>query len=332
MTVPAAAPDLRRARRAFTLVGLAAPALFTATATGVMLAWQPDLPEQVVTHWGPDGPDGFASPSLLVWMQVVLGLALPALMVVPVLATMRRAWGAACRFLGAMSLGISALLAISSVGSVAIQRDSVDVGFGIGAVMITGFAATVVFGLVGWLLQPNTGFSSQTSPEPTSLALAPGERAAWFGTVSVSRAGRLALGFLLMVLVAATVWSALSEAAQSWILVVVTVLVLALMLTTLVFRVHAGADGLRVRSMMGWPAWGIPTDEIADVRAVRVNPMAEFGGWGVRRSVDGRFGVVLRTGDALELTRTNGKVFVVTVDDAATAASVLSASVKELNS
>jgi hypothetical protein len=36
---------------------------------------------------------------------------------------------------------------------------------------------------------------------------------------------------------------------------------------------------------------------------------------------------VLRAGDALEVTRSDGRVFVVTVDDAATAASVLAASV-----
>jgi len=74
---------------------------------------------------------------------------------------------------------------------------------------------------------------------------------------------------------------------------------------------------------MGWPRIEIPAAEIASVRAVRVDPFAEFGGWGYRFGVDGRRGVVLRAGDALEVARTNGRVFVVTVDDAATAASVL---------
>lgn len=58
-----------------------------------------------------------------------------------------------------------------------------------------------------------------------------------------------------------------------------------------------------------------------------VNPMGDFGGWGLRLSVDGRVGVVLRTGEALQITRRKGRPFVVTVDDAETAAAVLSAQV-----
>jgi hypothetical protein len=54
-----------------------------------------------------------------------------------------------------------------------------------------------------------------------------------------------------------------------------------------------------------------------------VNPLAEFGGWGWRWGADGRVGVVLRAGEGIQVTRTNGKRFVVTVDDAQTGASVL---------
>ena len=41
--------------------------------------------------------------------------------------------------------------------------------------------------------------------------------------------------------------------------------------------------------------------------------------------IDGRFGIVLRTGEGIEVTGENGRVMVVTIDDAATAAAVLSA-------
>ena len=53
--------------------------------------------------------------------------------------------------------------------------------------------------------------------------------------------------------------------------------------------------------------------------------MGEFGGWGLRLSVEGRFGVVLRQGEAIEVTRANGRRFLVTVDDAATGAALLQA-------
>ena len=51
--------------------------------------------------------------------------------------------------------------------------------------------------------------------------------------------------------------------------------------------------------------------------------MAEFGGWGYRVGRGGRVGVVLRTGEALQVQRTGGRAFVVTVDDAATGAALL---------
>ncbi|MBD3752872.1 MAG: hypothetical protein IE935_10685 [Micrococcales bacterium] len=43
----------------------------------------------------------------------------------------------------------------------------------------------------------------------------------------------------------------------------------------------------------------------------------------MRFAIDGRRGVVLRRGEALEVTRRSGRVFVVTVDDASTASALL---------
>ena len=61
------------------------------------------------------------------------------------------------------------------------------------------------------------------------------------------------------------------------------------------------------------------------VEAVQVNPMGEFGGWGLRWAPGGGFGVVLRSGPGIRVRRTGGKVFTVTVDDAATGAALLEA-------
>ena len=76
-------------------------------------------------------------------------------------------------------------------------------------------------------------------------------------------------------------------------------------------------------SYLGVPRFHVPLTEIAAVRAILVNPLADFGGWGVRTALDGRTGVVLRRGEALEIAKRSGRVFVVTVDDAATAAAAI---------
>lgn len=148
----------------------------------------------------------------------------------------------------------------------------------------------------------------------------------------MSRVGVIVLALAVLFLIGTTVWVMLLGSPSWWISALVTVLVIALIAMTLVFRVRANASGLRVRSIVGWPQWSIPASEITDVQVVHVNPMGDFGGWGVRFAVDGRMGVVLRTGEALQVTRTTGRVFVITLDDAGTAASVLLTAIKESNS
>ena len=49
------------------------------------------------------------------------------------------------------------------------------------------------------------------------------------------------------------------------------------------------------------------------------------GGWGLRVGRGGRTGLVVRSGQALEVERTGGRIVVVTVDDAARGAALLTA-------
>ncbi len=95
---------------------------------------------------------------------------------------------------------------------------------------------------------------------------------------------------------------------------------------TFAFRVRIGArrTARAVAGGLARRSRSRPAD-IASVRAIDVDPFAEFGGWGLRYGLDGRYGVVLRRGEALEVTRVGGRRFVVTVDDAQTAAAALAA-------
>lgn len=314
--------DVRRARRAFLLVGFVAPIVIAAIALTLILIWLPELPEQVVTHWGSDGPDGFGSRDTYVWMQVFVGFGIP-LLTLPVLAMTPDSWGPIARLVGAISLGTAVLIAVGMAGSVLIQRGSAD-GSGLGAVLAIGFAAMLVFGVVGWFAQPRVT-SVPRHGRAARLTLASGERAAWFGTTAMGRPGVILLTVAVLALIVVTVGVALADSDAWWIMAAVTILLIALIATTLVFRVRASADGLRVRSVTGWPRWNIPAADITGARAVQVNPMGEFGGWGLRFAVDGRMGVVLRTGEALQVTRRSGRTLVVTIDDARTAAAVLTA-------
>jgi hypothetical protein len=56
----------------------------------------------------------------------------------------------------------------------------------------------------------------------------------------------------------------------------------------------------------------------------RIVPLTELGGWGYRVRPE-RSGFVLRSGEGIVLRLTDGREFVVTVDDAATAAALFNA-------
>ncbi|GHG65522.1 hypothetical protein GCM10010513_34080 [Streptomyces glebosus] len=66
----------------------------------------------------------------------------------------------------------------------------------------------------------------------------------------------------------------------------------------------------------------IPLDRIEEAGSRHIACFAEFGGWGYRIRA-GRSGFVLRSGEGIVVRLANGREFVVTVDDAATAAALL---------
>jgi hypothetical protein len=99
------------------------------------------------------------------------------------------------------------------------------------------------------------------------------------------------------------------------------------LLVTAQFVVTAGPRGFIVRSALGWPRLSIPAVSLAKAGVVQIDPMADFGGWGIRWVIGpsrrGRWGIVTHRGPGLEVVRRDGRSIVVTVDDAGTAAAVL---------
>ena len=335
-------PEIRRARTAFWWVGVIIPLALLSLAAIVVLAWLPEVPDPAAIHWGLDGADGFGPR----WTPLVLliGLGGGTVLLFALIAlfshrlpqrgaaapTSQPQWSATARLLGAASLGTAGMMSMLAIASTAAQRgladaaDAADITPWIPAFLVVMAGLAVA----GWFLQPAVPVSVASSTEPAApLPLADHERAVWIKTVTVARSGQIVLGLGVFVLIAMSVLLLAQGLAAGWIVAVVALLLVVVVSTSLTFRVRASAAGLRVRSVAGWPKTDIPAAEIASARAVQVNPFAEFGGWGYRFGMDGRRGFVLRTGEALEVTRTDGRVFVVTVDDASTAASVLAAAV-----
>lgn len=335
-------PDIRRARTAFWWVGVIIPLALLTLAGLIVVAWLPDVPDPSAIHWGPGGVDGFGPSWTPLAILAGLGGGIVLLFALIALfshrlpqrggASPQPQWSATARLLGAASLGTAGMMAMLTVAMTAVQRgldDAVD------AADITPWVplfllAMAALAVAGWFLQPAVPASSAEATAPASpLPLADHERAVWMKTVTVARAGQVVLGIGVFTVVAMSVILLARGVAAGWITATLALVLVALVATGLSFRVRASAAGLRVRSSAGWPRLEIPAASISSVRAITVDPFAEFGGWGYRIGTDGRRGFVLRAGDALEVTRTDGRIFVITVDDAATAASVLAAAARD---
>ncbi|MBO0900814.1 DUF1648 domain-containing protein [Cellulomonas sp. zg-ZUI222] len=317
MTTPRPTPPHRLAT---TLTTLVLPLAVTGTAVAVGASWAPRLPDPVATHWGPSGaPDGFGS---LTEMLLLSGL------VVPVLAlgmwalaffagrdtSTRRLAAAASTFLAVMMSGLT-------IGSLAGQLDlpdaaaSPDIDPTLGVSTALGVLAAVVVAL----LVPRTAPQPATAPPDAAAPrtdLAPTERAAWSATVT----SPVGTGVGAVATITTAVLAIASDAPY---MLVVPALLGLLLAATLVLRVSVDARGLVARSPLGWPSMRVPLDEVVVARVATVEPLREFGGWGYRVGAGGRVGFVLRRGEAVEVERTGGRVNVVTVDDAATAAALL---------
>lgn len=290
---------LARARRAFLWLGIALPLVLTAVAVGVQVEALPSLPDPVAIHWNAAGEaDGFAPPWVVPLFSAGFGILLTALLgVFALLGTREGEWGPTMRFLGTMT---PALLA--------------------------GGVPGVVLGVLAWFLQPAVTVSGGTvavADDGHVPTFAPGERVVWMRSVTMSRLGMVILLGLGILLLGGAVFDALAG-GSAWPILLSVALVVGLAITaTGLFRVRVDDSGVRVISYLGVPRFHVPLTEIAAVRAILVNPLADFGGWGVRTALDGRTGVVLRRGEALEIAKRSGRVFVVTVDDAATAAAAI---------
>lgn len=96
------------------------------------------------------------------------------------------------------------------------------------------------------------------------------------------------------------------------------VLVIGLVVATLSSRiaVEVDDDEMRVGFGFGWPVRRIQWAMVEKVEYVDVRPW-QWGGWGYKVNLAKRSSaVVLRAGEGLQVTLSNGRTFIVTVDGA----------------
>ncbi len=310
------------------LVGIGGPVLLVSAALALQWVSLDGLSDEVVTHWGTSGPDGYGPAWIYPALTVAVGLGMPALLMASAVPSLRRGERSPMlRLLPALAVGLSAMIAVVSTGSVLVQRDGAT-GAGIVPVMVLAFAAAALAGAIGWRVQPAQDRVVPSARSVAPLDSAPGTRLVWLGRAEMGRGPLLALVAACVLLLGLSVWMwLLGDRVAATIVTGVTLLVTLLVSTMTVFHVRADERGLSVRSSLGAPRFTVPAADIATASVSEVSGLAQYGGWGIRM-VPGATAVVLRNGPALEVTRVNGQRFVVTLDDADTVAGVLTAVVE----
>jgi uncharacterized membrane protein len=326
--------QMRRTHRAAVIVGGVVPLVIVVVATAVMVSWLPELPSPVATHWGATGgPDGFGSAWTILTIPLPVSLGFGALAVgFSWSARPSGLLGGGQKLLLVTSVFLSGLLSSLALWALAIQRGLSDASQApsITPAALAAAAIGLVLAAIGWFLLPrmdnslvDTEWVDAEEPEP--LRVGPSERVAWSKSIRITGGILVLLGAVVVVLCGALIVPFSTGSQGPVIPIVVVVFVTLVAVGTSFWRVSVDYRGLVVRSLLGWPRFTIRPGDIRSVHVVQINPVADFGGWGWRWVGGRRVGIIMRAGEAIEVTRQSGSVFVVTVDDAETGVSVLAA-------
>lgn len=314
-------PPLPHRGRAW-LLGVVVPVAITAAAWAVVVALLPRLPDPVAVHWGLTGVDRTGTVGELVTTSAVIsGISL---VVMGALAVLTGRQALTRRMVLGLAVGLATLFAGVSLSTVLTQVDlpTAEAAAPPDLPMTLALVAAVVLGgLAGAAAgsdpaQPATG---GLAPGTATADLPEGQRAVWVR--SVAGLGPTVTWTLAVVAVLLGVGLWLLTDTVFPVVVLAPIAVLVLTMTT--WQVQVDARGLTARGTLGWPRQHVPAGEVERADVTTVRPFAEFGGWGLRTTVSGTVGVVVRTGEAIAVERSGGRRFVVTVDDAATGAALL---------
>jgi hypothetical protein len=311
------------------IIGVIVPLVVTIVAVVLMLSWLPELPNPAAVHWGPSGtPDAFG-PAI----QLPLVLALVALPFssiiggVLVLSASRRPLTAMGKFMVVLSLGLAVMLSIALSATEYGQRGLSHAaaapnpapGFGLGV------AVAAVLAVAAWFVLPKAASMRRGDgmPRVQPLPLAEGERATWLRTATAPPAFTLIFIGIAVVLFGASGLSIALSGGTLWPLTFLPLVVLLSIIGTFNWTIRVDARGLYLRGVLGLPVIRVPLSDIASADVATIDPFGQFGGWGIRYGFGGRVGIILRSGEALEVIRKSGRSIVITVDDAESAAALL---------
>jgi len=312
------------------VIGVIVPLLIALVGLIAMVASLPQLPSSIAVHWGPSGaPDRFGSPVGGLILVAVFALAWSAFAFAIARPLAGREYPTFNqRLVLAVGPFMITLITVLMAGSLLIQRGLADARSGpsLVPVLVASVAAALVLGVAAWFALPaHVAPQDDSAPAADVFDLSSSERVVWTRHLQVSRRMSIVLVGILVVALGGggiVMWLA----APTWVFVLWVVLytvIIVGVIGTLSWRVVIDERGLVARSVFGYPRFTVPVSEVQSAKGVTTDALREFGGYGIRWAGTGRWGLVTRSGEALEVTRTNGSSLTITVSQAATAAALL---------
>jgi hypothetical protein len=313
--------DHATARRAALIATIWVPLAIVVAAEIVVVGVGVTGNPQLIVHWGA-GSD--RTGPWWTYAILIAAIGIPVIAVIGFFIARATQVAGMNSWMPAIAMGITVFHTVGmGVGSVVLNASPLAPALPLAGGVVLAIAAAL---LTWWLLPLEVPATTGVEPADV-LPVRASEIAAWTGRVELPAwfvtliatvaAGLIVLGVSLLLTLGARIW---------WIFLSPTLL-LVVLLVTAQFVVIAGPRGFMVRSAIGWPRLHIPAANVGTAGVVAVDPMADFGGWGLRWVIGpnhkGRWGFVTRRGPGLEVFRQDGRSIVVTVDDPGTAAAIL---------
>ena len=304
-------------------VSAIAPLVVAGVGIALMLDWLPQASRPVVVHWGVSGVSygpAVTYPATVAILVVALVVLLSALLAGTVRAgrpsVQQKAIAVVPVWLSVFLTGSAAWLLYAQLDSRTLTNPA--------PMLLIGAGAGVVLAVGAWFLLPGASplvRERDRVPVP-ARAVAATEKLVWLGQAAAAPALVVALVALAVIMLVAGIVGALFYSPSSLLLLVPAVII-AFATSTLDWHVSIDERGLVARSLFGFPRFRVPLDEVSSASVVELNPLVDFGGWGIRFGLSKRTGIVMGSGEALEVFRRPSGSLVISLHDARGAAEVL---------
>lgn len=272
------------------------------------------LPSPLATHWSGSGPDGSTDGSVFFGVSAAVWIVAWASLLFGARRPVRQFHAPWVLGFGGFLAGIVGLTVLANLD---VPEWSAADDLSLAAMVAPVALALALAGVTALLERAVPVDVVAPIPAPSTTGLRPGERFYWSGSTQAAWWFPPAVSAIGV----ASASAAFVTGAPTVLLLALGVLLPLLALLTSRANLTVTPAGVTARLNARYPRRAVPVAAIAGAEAIDVVPL-RWGGWGWRVTPKAT-ALIVRRGEGVRLRLSSGRDLVVTVDDAATAASLI---------